>query len=836
MDRIYVSSSFRKAVCVFLGALTFVVAVLLMTVRLVIPPPVPPAVPVPVAAGPALTQHLVFIIIDGLRYDVALDRAAMPFLSRQMAEHRSAEIWCGTVSVTSSAVLTYGTGQRGDLEQIIKNELGTPVVFNDLIGNAKSGGLLTASAGARVWLKLYPNRWDYMHPDPPGVALDVDHNAEIFAASREFLHASPRPNFSVHHFIAPDHQGHAHGTFSDKYRAHIRAFDKQLESMIAELPDDTTLIITSDHGAAASGTHGTDTPEQRRSPLVAFGPGIAKGGVANALPLDQVDLAGTMAALLGIPAPAHGRGHVLVDWLDMDDEHRAKIACGDLARLSTYTRAAIRGGAAVVEQAEKACTQGNARTRIEAAAVAAKRLDQEIGESRIASRYAWLAPPVVLILALALALFVVGRGIQFGKASLVGIGLITFAISTVYSIELLPGRLPDIVRVIGYLTINGAFFWGVFRRHAAAGFLDARPFLGAALMPGLVVVSETKTTQPESFILAIVLLSFALLAGLPQKTGVQPIDARRASPYRLVTALLVLIALIPVGISEKGFIPTFFDNSPKVLFLFASGSIALFATLGKSAEPDYQLNPFKQMGLVAIAVASLWMRRMAPAPICLAGWLGLGVAAAMLAIQGGRRAYVELLALGSFAWVSRDAELPLFVATYVIARYLGDALRGAGAGEGPIAPSLVLSVVTFLFAWTYVQRVAIQLGLNFDAMDWGAGGFRQQGVSFWRIAFAVFYKHSLARAFLLAAVLIPLAPRLRVACIRGILLCEITRTAMLTAMLHVCRHSFWTTIRVIADAPHALSAVIVTAGAYVVIAASMRTNPRRNIGAVATVQ
>jgi predicted AlkP superfamily pyrophosphatase or phosphodiesterase len=85
----------------------------------------------------------------------------------------------------------------------------------------------------------------------------VDYNAEIFAAAREFLRATPRPNVTIYQFVTPDHQAHACGVFSEKYRAHIRGFDKELEALLGEIPADTTVILTSDHGAAASGTHGT---------------------------------------------------------------------------------------------------------------------------------------------------------------------------------------------------------------------------------------------------------------------------------------------------------------------------------------------------------------------------------------------------------------------------------------------------------------------------------------------------------------------------------------------------------------------------------------------------
>lgn len=271
----------------------------------VLKPRRPPALPKAVVAHPALTQHLLFVIVDGLRYDVATDAALMPRFSAAMKQHRSADILAGPVSMTSSAVQSFASGQRGRLEQVARNINPDPPPFQSWMQNAREQGLKVALVGDRTWNSSYGAHFDEQRLDPPGVAIDVDYNAQTFKDAREILgHA---PNAFVLHFVTPDHQGHAYGVRSPKYRAHIAHFDGLLFELLAEVGPEWTVVVTSDHGANDAGDHGGDVLIHRRSPIFAYGPGIAPPAGPSPR-LDQVDVAGTLTALLGVPAPCHSQG------------------------------------------------------------------------------------------------------------------------------------------------------------------------------------------------------------------------------------------------------------------------------------------------------------------------------------------------------------------------------------------------------------------------------------------------------------------------------------------------------------------------------------------------
>ena len=795
---------------VLVGALVFVAIVGVAIVRLVVPRPPPAEARVPPPMGPALTGHLALIIVDGLRVDVANDPERMPEMARRMAEHTSGEIWSGPVSMTSSAILTYATGQRGDIDQIVNNESGSPTPYNDLVRNARAAGLVTACTGDRAWFKFFPGAWTLAHPDPAGVAIDFDYNAEIFEAAHQFVAA--RPGFTVMHFVTPDHQAHAYGVLSERYRAHIRAFDRTLTELLDAIPKDTTVFITSDHGATDTGTHGSDTPIQRRSPIVAYGPGIVAHR-QEGRPLDQVDIPSTFAALLGISAPAHGRGHILVDWLDLPDVERARLACADLARLARYAASVLDPADPLLRQAEGACAASAPRDRIDAAMRSARALDEAVGrDGGKASALGWLVPATALLLALLLAIVALGRRLRerAGTAAVTtAIVLVSLGVSVLltHSLELLPGRWPNPVRAILYVAANAVLLAAVLRPRAALAWVDRRVALGLALVPGLLVVTPTKTTQPEAFALAAVIAAVALTIGIPPPP---PAGRWQTGRARLALVAVLVLALVPLSFQESNFVPKAIASSPIALRATAWLAIALLAaaTARRGTASGFEA------GAGAFAAAlSLELRGVAPAQVCIAAWLGLPFAA-IAAARAGRRGLAELLALASYAWVAREAEIPILIATYVVAAEVGAAFARSAR---PPRPSVVVGIVTFLFGWTYVQRIGVQTGIDFASFDWGAGAFRQAGVSIVRIGAALTYKHCFARAALIYAVLAPLRQDLRSWVARGLLVAELVRVAALTAMLYVCRDSFWTSLRVIGDVPHALAAVVVAAAACVLV-------------------
>lgn len=834
----------RSALSLFIAAVVVVVGLLVGLIALVVPRPPPETVAVPAPFGPPLTKHLVFVIVDGLRFDVATDSARMPIFARRMREETSGEILSGRVSMTSSAILTYATGQRGDVDQIINNESGSAVAYNHLIGNARAAGLITAATGDWAWFRMFKGAWSMERPDPQGIAIDVDYNAEIFEAAYRFIQASPRPNFTVVHFVTPDHQAHAYGALSERYQRHIADFDRQLDALLKALPEDTTVVVTSDHGATDTGTHGTDTLIQRRSPIFAYGPGIVPDRKEPSS-LDQIDIPSTFAALLGVSAPAHGRGHVLAGWIATSDEERARIACADLERLSTYARAhSIDAAAPVLKASKLACADPSPNARIERAASAARAIDQELGQAALGGRsFGWLIPVLGVFAAVALALFAIGRrALSATRDILLSVAaflaLAAFSIALTFGLERLPGVAPNASRAALYVVAHLLLIAALWKARASAAFLDCRPALGAVLLPGLLLVTPPRTTQAESFVLAALFALAAVTVGFPASTpsanagppGPPPRRQWAESPLVVVAVFVALAVLAQVGFREHSFFPrsAYPYRLPIALASIAALGVARAFAAARQLAPELRGQtpavPPRVWALAAIGVAiagsSLVLRRYAPAPVCIVAWLGLPFLAA-IAWRRRLQPLAELLAFASYVWVSRDVEHPFVAITFLVASAVGNALHERTPNE-PARPSIVILLVTFLFAWGFVQRVGVQTGVDFTSFDWGAGAFRDRGASLARIGAALVYKHAFVRAAIVYALFEALSPSLRAWTARGLLAAETLRTALLAVMLYVCGSSFWTALRVIGDLPHAITATSVAALAILALALADR--------------
>ena len=108
--------------------------------------------------------------------------------------------------------------------------------------------------------------------------------------------AEQEPDFAFLYLSSPDAAGHQSGWMSGTYMKAVQDCWNQIERVLAQLPEDYTVIVTADHGGHDR-IHGTDLPEDMTIPLFAMGPNFTPGTqLENA---GILDIAPTVAALLG---------------------------------------------------------------------------------------------------------------------------------------------------------------------------------------------------------------------------------------------------------------------------------------------------------------------------------------------------------------------------------------------------------------------------------------------------------------------------------------------------------------------------------------------------------
>ncbi|MEU8619288.1 alkaline phosphatase family protein [Streptomyces sp. NPDC048623] len=137
-------------------------------------------------------------------------------------------------------------------------------------------------------------------------------NDALITDATEDILRNQNPDVVFVYFGETDEIGHAYGAASQKYLDAIDVQDAYLGRLLAAIKarpayatERWTVIVATDHGHTDAGGHGGSSIEERRTFVLAQGPGIAAG----ARPLDTrlVDVAATVFHQLGItPDPAWG--------------------------------------------------------------------------------------------------------------------------------------------------------------------------------------------------------------------------------------------------------------------------------------------------------------------------------------------------------------------------------------------------------------------------------------------------------------------------------------------------------------------------------------------------
>ena len=291
---------------------------------------------------PRLTDRVVLIVIDGL----GADEAQLPFLDELRARGVAAIARVPYPTISRPNYVTILTGVPPRDSGVRANRVEAPVAIDTVMDRVRAAGLRVATASdfgmlpslfVRGASSLNGIRWiehDTHVTPPPPLTWPVDDARR--ASSLDALGpviaelAGGDAAFVPVLVLDVDRAGHAAGV-GDEYRTAARAVDRMLRAAFAriDLARDT-VIVTADHGHVAPGGHGGTEREVENVPLVFAGKGIVPGAVARDVRV--IDVAPTVAALLGVPAPGHAEGRALVEVLQLDPADAARRSAADAAR------------------------------------------------------------------------------------------------------------------------------------------------------------------------------------------------------------------------------------------------------------------------------------------------------------------------------------------------------------------------------------------------------------------------------------------------------------------------------------------------------------------------
>jgi len=296
---------------------------------------------------PRLARRVFVVIIDGLRADRSYE---LPFLDELRRDGLDLEARSHYPTWSRPNYVSILAGVPPTASGVRTNYHWTPVALDSLMDRARAAGLRSAVATDYAILPEL-----FRAPDPPvRSAFDdarytpwpggfVEAGRGLVAGDAELV---------VMLLSSVDIAGHEHGAASPEYRAGAERADRALARVLGgvDLSLDA-IVVVADHGHTGPGGHGGVEPEVLAVPLILAGAGVVPSAHVEGARL--IDVAPTVAALLGLPAPGHGLGATLVEAIAIDDAARARRIAADRQRLS-ITESAVALAEARAELAQQA--------------------------------------------------------------------------------------------------------------------------------------------------------------------------------------------------------------------------------------------------------------------------------------------------------------------------------------------------------------------------------------------------------------------------------------------------------------------------------------------------
>ncbi len=274
---------------------------------------------------PALVSRVVFVIVDGLRYDLSEGMACLQQL-RQAGASAVSIIALPSVSQPSWTTLVSGARPEINGAALANADFAEikPIAVDHIFQLAKQARLKTALAGADWWQKMTPPA--YLDRSHFVGSFDAAGDREATQAALRFLADPGLPEVLLLYLGEYDEVSHHEGALSPAALQAAARINDHLCALLAAVDlRQTVVIVTADHGELDRGGHGGDDPVVVQAPLALAGPRVRPGEYPA---VQEPDIAMTIAALLGMPLPRSGQGRILYEMLDVSE---AELARGEAA-------------------------------------------------------------------------------------------------------------------------------------------------------------------------------------------------------------------------------------------------------------------------------------------------------------------------------------------------------------------------------------------------------------------------------------------------------------------------------------------------------------------------
>jgi hypothetical protein len=269
------------------------------------------------ATGRLGTRSLVMVLVDGLRYDTSMNSAVMPYLNQLRSRGASAKMHSKPPSYSQAGYTVLLTGTWPDLNDgptINREYADIPSLTQDnIFADAHQSGLQTAISASNWFEKLVPQKDVTTSFYTAGEDRVAD--GEVLDAALVWLQEG-KYQLVLIHLDQMDYAGHhSGGPISENWNAAATTVDGLIKVIALNMNlNMDTLLIVSDHGHINYGGHGGQDAITLLEPFVLVGKGVIPGNYGD---VQMVDVAPTIAAILGTSLPATSQGNPKIGMLDI---------------------------------------------------------------------------------------------------------------------------------------------------------------------------------------------------------------------------------------------------------------------------------------------------------------------------------------------------------------------------------------------------------------------------------------------------------------------------------------------------------------------------------------
>ncbi len=296
------------------------------------------------ALGEPATRQVVFVVVDALRYDTSLKADVMPVLNRLRQQGASARMHSRPPSYSQPGYSCLFIGAWPDVSDgpaLNEEDFNAIPAWtqDNLFSAAARAGLKTSISGSNTFQKLVPQN---------AVAVSYYTSRSDQTADQQVLEAalpwlgSGQYQLTFIHFSQVDFAGETQGgPRSPNWDLAAMRVDALLGEILGRLDlQKDTILVASDHGQIDAGGHGGPEEVNRLEPFVLAGAGVKPGNYGE---VNMVDVAPTLAALLGTNIPADSQGQVLTEMLNLPASTLAAlpiaVAAQQFQLVTDYTHA-----------------------------------------------------------------------------------------------------------------------------------------------------------------------------------------------------------------------------------------------------------------------------------------------------------------------------------------------------------------------------------------------------------------------------------------------------------------------------------------------------------------